>query len=241
MVHESSSWPIPPFTTGRDFNPVPGPPSSSVERAQAHVHGGRLDEGELPCASKRSGVRLKAKPSPPWDPLRTNAHSCPKMRIKKDAIKLSRNSRGGTKYRKGRAYESLCKGLAPVVIAAGVFLSPVAANAHERVTDAALGGLAGAVVFGPVVGLVAGGVIGYTAGPHIACKIGAKRCYRRDTTSVITSSQVTAEIASTTDSLFGRTFPITAREQHARPWRLRAQPPGDQASSRAYHQHKPMQ
>lgn len=65
-----------------------------------------------------------------------------------------------------------------VVVAAGVFLMPVAANAHERVTDAALGGLAGAVVFGPV-GLVAGGVIGYTAGPHIACKIGAKRCYRR--------------------------------------------------------------
>ena len=27
--------------------------------------------------------------------------------------------------------------------------------------------------------LVAGGVIGYTAGPKIACKIGAKRCYRR--------------------------------------------------------------
>ncbi|HXE01462.1 MAG TPA: hypothetical protein VN623_05890 [Hyphomicrobium sp.] len=65
-----------------------------------------------------------------------------------------------------------------VVVTVGVFLTPVAANAHERVTDAALGGLAGAVVFGPV-GLVAGGVIGYTAGPHIACKIGAKRCYRR--------------------------------------------------------------
>lgn len=64
------------------------------------------------------------------------------------------------------------------VVAAGVILTPVAANAHERVTDAALGGLAGAVVFGPV-GLVAGGVIGYTAGPRIACEIGAKRCYRR--------------------------------------------------------------
>lgn len=63
-------------------------------------------------------------------------------------------------------------------IAAALVLAPVAANAHERVTDAALGGLAGAVVFGPV-GLVAGGVIGYTAGPRIACKIGAKRCYRR--------------------------------------------------------------
>jgi len=64
------------------------------------------------------------------------------------------------------------------VVAAGIVLAPMAASAGERVTDAALGGLAGAVVFGPV-GLVAGGVIGYTAGPRIACKIGAKRCYRR--------------------------------------------------------------
>ncbi|MFA5957741.1 hypothetical protein [Hyphomicrobium sp.] len=64
-----------------------------------------------------------------------------------------------------------------LAVAAGLFISPIAASAHERVTDAALGGLAGAVVFGPV-GLVAGGVIGYTAGPRIACKIGAKRCYR---------------------------------------------------------------
>ena len=65
-----------------------------------------------------------------------------------------------------------------VIVAAGIVLAPIAVNAGERVTDAALGGLAGAVVFGPV-GLVAGGVIGYTAGPRIACKIGAKRCYRR--------------------------------------------------------------
>ena len=65
-----------------------------------------------------------------------------------------------------------------VVVAAGLVLSPVAANAHERVTDAALGALAGAVVLGPV-GLVGGGVIGYTAGPQIACGLGVKRCYRR--------------------------------------------------------------
>ncbi|RUO99951.1 hypothetical protein [Hyphomicrobium sp.] len=64
-----------------------------------------------------------------------------------------------------------------LVVTAGLFVAPAAAGAGERVTDAALGGLAGAVVFGPV-GLVAGGVIGYTAGPNIACKIGAKRCYR---------------------------------------------------------------
>ena len=65
-----------------------------------------------------------------------------------------------------------------LIVAAGVFLAPVAANAHERVLDAALGGAAGGVVFGPV-GLVAGGIIGYTAGPRIACEIGAKNCYRR--------------------------------------------------------------
>ncbi|MBS0234982.1 MAG: hypothetical protein JSR99_16055 [Proteobacteria bacterium] len=65
-----------------------------------------------------------------------------------------------------------------LVVAAGLVLAPVAANAGERLTDGALGGLAGAVAFGPV-GLVAGGIIGYTAGPHIACKIGAKRCYHR--------------------------------------------------------------
>jgi hypothetical protein len=67
--------------------------------------------------------------------------------------------------------------IACLVLGMGIVLAPVVANAGERLTDGALGGLAGAVVFGPV-GLVAGGVIGYTAGPHIACKIGAKRCYR---------------------------------------------------------------
>jgi hypothetical protein len=64
-----------------------------------------------------------------------------------------------------------------LILACGIVFAPAAASASERLTDGALGGLAGAVVFGPV-GLVAGGVIGYTAGPKIACKIGAKRCYR---------------------------------------------------------------
>ena len=44
---------------------------------------------------------------------------------------------------------------------------PSAASAGERHGDAAIGALTGAVVLGPV-GLVAGAVIGYTAGPSIA-------------------------------------------------------------------------
>ena len=44
---------------------------------------------------------------------------------------------------------------------------PSAALAGERHGDEALGALSGAIVLGPV-GLVAGAVIGYTAGPSIA-------------------------------------------------------------------------
>src|SRR5215831_5928219 len=55
--------------------------------------------------------------------------------------------------------------LAAVVIA--VSLTPSGAFAQERVGDAALGGLSGAIVFGPV-GAVAGIVVGYAAGPGIS-------------------------------------------------------------------------
>ena len=53
------------------------------------------------------------------------------------------------------------------VLAAATLLLPVAAQAQERVGDAALGALSGAVVLGPV-GAVAGALVGYTAGPNIA-------------------------------------------------------------------------
>jgi hypothetical protein len=52
--------------------------------------------------------------------------------------------------------------------------APVAANAGERVTDAALGAASGALVAGPV-GLVAGGVIGFAAGPNISRGLGLRR------------------------------------------------------------------
>ena len=62
--------------------------------------------------------------------------------------------------------------LAAVVMA--VSLMPLAAFAQERVGDAALGGLSGAIVFGPV-GAVAGIVVGYAAGPGISRSWGRSR------------------------------------------------------------------
>ncbi len=53
------------------------------------------------------------------------------------------------------------------VMAIAISLAPAAAFAQERVGDAALGGLSGALVLGPV-GAVAGVVIGYAAGPSIS-------------------------------------------------------------------------
>lgn len=73
--------------------------------------------------------------------------------------------------------------LAVAAVAAAITVLPAVASAGERVTDAALGALSGALVGGPV-GLVAGGVIGYTAGSHIARGMGLKhRHYDRDRTA----------------------------------------------------------
>lgn len=65
--------------------------------------------------------------------------------------------------------------LACLVVAAA--LAPAGVQAGERVGDAALGALSGAVVLGPV-GAVAGGVVGFTAGPSISCSWGLGRCHR---------------------------------------------------------------
>jgi hypothetical protein len=60
------------------------------------------------------------------------------------------------------------------VVAVAVSLAPLGALAQERLGDAALGGLSGAIVLGPV-GAVAGVVVGYAAGPAISRSWGLKR------------------------------------------------------------------
>jgi hypothetical protein len=62
-------------------------------------------------------------------------------------------------------------------IAFAIALMPVAAHAQERVGDAALGALSGALVLGPV-GAVAGAFVGYAAGPNIASAWGVRRSQR---------------------------------------------------------------
>jgi hypothetical protein len=57
-------------------------------------------------------------------------------------------------------------------------LLPLAAHAGDRGTDAAIGAVSGAVVFGPV-GAVAGALVGFTAGPAIGQSWGLSGSPRR--------------------------------------------------------------
>jgi hypothetical protein len=69
-----------------------------------------------------------------------------------------------------------------IIVAAVAALTLAApAQAQERAGPAALGALSGAVVLGPV-GLVAGAVIGYTAGPEIGRAWKVKRVNARHDT-----------------------------------------------------------
>jgi hypothetical protein len=68
-----------------------------------------------------------------------------------------------------------------VAASAGISFLPSSAKAQERLGDGAMGApLAGVLVGGPI-GLVAGGVVGYTTGPAIASSWDLKghRHYRR--------------------------------------------------------------
>jgi len=60
------------------------------------------------------------------------------------------------------------------IAAIGILTLVPPAAAQERAGSAALGALSGAIVLGPV-GLVAGAVIGYTAGPEIGRSLRGKR------------------------------------------------------------------
>ena len=68
--------------------------------------------------------------------------------------------------------------MAAAIIAAGVLCVPVSAGAQERVGDGAMGAAAGALAFGPV-GLLAGGLTGYFAGPNISRGLGFHHHHNR--------------------------------------------------------------
>ena len=58
-----------------------------------------------------------------------------------------------------------------VCMVTAAFIASSGAYAGERPLDAGLGAVSGAVFFGPV-GVIAGGVIGYTKGPSISRSMG---------------------------------------------------------------------
>ena len=64
-----------------------------------------------------------------------------------------------------------------IAFVVAALLVPTAALAGERLFDGALGALSGGLVAGPP-GVVAGGVIGYVAGPRISRGLGFHRHYR---------------------------------------------------------------
>src|SRR6202047_5659253 len=94
-----------------------------------------------------------------------------------------------------------------IVLGSAIFLTfaPAIALGQGRGSDAALGAVSGAVVFGPV-GAVAGAVVGYTAGPSIAHswglrRSGSKRVVARERSRAGTSpSRIRQHLPPTADS-----------------------------------------
>jgi len=84
-------------------------------------------------------------------------------------------------------------------ITAVLALAPLQARAGERAGDAALGALSGAVVLGPV-GLIAGAVVGYTAGPAIARSWRANRDLPRRRVRVAKRAHIAAKQRPATPS-----------------------------------------
>ena len=67
--------------------------------------------------------------------------------------------------------------IAIAFMVAGTLMASTAVSAGERLFDGALGAASGALVAGPA-GLLAGGAIGYVAGPRISRGLGFHRHYR---------------------------------------------------------------
>lgn len=77
------------------------------------------------------------------------------------------------------------------ILTAALTLLPLAAHADERPGDAAIGAVSGALVFGPV-GLVAGAIVGYAAGPSISHSWRRNRNHPRQTTRAKQPTRVAA-------------------------------------------------
>ena len=99
-----------------------------------------------------------------------------------------------------------------VVVAVAILLLPAAAQAQERVGDAALGALSGAVVLGPV-GAVAGAFVGFTAGPHIAGAWGVRhgrrthRAHAANANATRSTGVAATDTAPSTPAQVGSTEP----------------------------------
>jgi hypothetical protein len=102
---------------------------------------------------------------------RGGAGIAPSSEARKKAAKSRIISR---KYASSTVGETMHKIFAMAAIAAAIMAVPAAADAQERMGDAALGAISGAVVAGPF-GAVAGGLVGWTAGPSIARSWGLHR------------------------------------------------------------------